>query len=132
MMQSQNRLKITALVLLMGTAGIILSACQSGYQSSATQTAPAANTGTNQPAANAVTIQSMAFNPQNLQVKVGQTVTWTNQDQVTHTITSDTGEFDSGNVAPSGTYSFTFAKAGTYHYHCNIHTTMKAQVTVTQ
>lgn len=89
---------------------------------------------TTQPSAssNSVTIQSMAFSPQDIKVKVGEKVTWTNQDSVTHTVTSDTGAFDSGSVANGGTFSFTFTKEGTFPYHCNIHTSMTGQVTVSK
>ena len=119
-------LKASALVLLMSLAGAILSACQYGGTPAATTNQAA------QPAANSVEIKSMAFTPAALTVKVGQTVTWTNQDQFAHTVTSDAGEFKSGNLAKGGTYTFTFTKAGTYTYHCNIHTSMKAKVIVTE
>lgn len=79
---------------------------------------------------NAVTIQNLAFTPNDLSVKVGQTVTWTNMDSFTHTITSDTGVFNSGNVANGATFSYTFTKAGTFPYHCSIHTSMTGQITV--
>lgn len=122
--------KVIAVTSLVAAAAVLLSACQYGGQPAPTGSTTG-QTSTQQ-VANAVTIQNMAFAPQNLQVKVGQTVTWTNKDQRTHTVTSDTGAFDSGNVASNGSYSFTFTKAGTFPYHCNIHTSMKAQVTVTE
>ncbi|HEX7017570.1 MAG TPA: cupredoxin family copper-binding protein [Patescibacteria group bacterium] len=83
-------------------------------------------------AAPTVTIQSMNFAPAHIEVKVGQTVTWVNQDQVPHTVTSDTGEFDSGQMANGASFSFTFSEAGTYHYHCQLHPAMTGQITVTQ
>ena len=85
----------------------------------------------NDPTANQVTIQNMAFSPATLTVTAGTTVKWTNKDAMAHTVTSDTGVFDSGNVSVNGVYSYTFNTAGTFAYHCTIHPTMKAQVIVT-
>jgi plastocyanin len=77
-----------------------------------------------------VTIQNFAFSPATITVTVGTTVTWTNNDGATHTVTSDTGVFDSGNMANGKTYSRTFSQAGTFTYHCTIHPNMKATVIV--
>ncbi len=77
----------------------------------------------------AVTIQGFAFGPSSLDVDVGTTVTWTNKDSVTHTVTANDGSFD-GQVASGATFSQTFAKAGTFSYHCKIHPSMTATVTV--
>jgi plastocyanin len=85
--------------------------------------------GTNQ-GANEVFIQGMAFNPTTITVTVGTTVTWTNKDGVAHTVTSNTGAFDSGSVNPNGTYSHMFSLAGTFPYKCTIHPTMTATVIV--
>ncbi len=79
-----------------------------------------------------VSISQNAFSPGNLLVKVGQKVTWTNNDSYAHTITSDDGTFDSGNLGSGQSFSFTFTKAGTFKYHCTIHTYMTAEITVTQ
>jgi plastocyanin len=77
-----------------------------------------------------VVIQNFAFSPATITVTVGTTVTWTNNDGATHTVTSDTGAFDSGNIANGKTYSRTFSQAGTFAYHCTIHPNMKATVIV--
>ena len=79
---------------------------------------------------NAVTISGFAFAPATLTVKANTTVTWTNNDSVAHTVTADDGSFDSKNIAPGGTFSYTFTKSGNVSYHCAIHTYMKATVTV--
>jgi len=78
-----------------------------------------------------VTIANFAFAPATLTVKVGTTVTWTNQDSAAHTVTSDTGIFDSGNLPQGKSFSYTFAAAGTYPYHCTYHAMMTATVVVT-
>ncbi len=82
------------------------------------------------PPANQVFIQGMAFSPATLTVSVGTTVKWTNKDAVTHTVTSDSGVFDSGNKANGETFSFMFMTAGTYSYHCTIHPSMTAKIVV--
>jgi plastocyanin len=79
----------------------------------------------------AITIQGFAFSPATITVPVGTKVTWTNQDPATHTVTSDTGVFDSKNLTTGGTFSFTFNQAGSFAYHCAIHTRMVATIVVT-
>lgn len=83
-----------------------------------------------------VVMTDNTFQPAQLQVAAGTTVTWTNQDSVPHTVTAGTrdnpsGLFDSGNVDPGGTFTFTFADPGTYDYFCSIHANMDGTVTVT-
>lgn len=81
---------------------------------------------------NSVTIQNFAFQPANLQVKVGTTVTWTNQDTAPHTITfRDSSLTSSGMLQKGETYSYTFTKTGTFAYYCQVHPNMTAQVVVT-
>jgi plastocyanin len=81
-------------------------------------------------AGNAVSIANFAFSPASITVKVGDQVTWTNNDSTTHTVTADDNSFSSGDLAPGATFSFTFTKAGTFPYHCSIHTSMKGTVVV--
>ena len=84
--------------------------------------------GSGNPGANEVWIQSMAFNPGNRTVSVNTTVTWTNKDAVAHTVTG-TG-WGSGNLAQNATFTHTFDTAGSYPYHCTIHPSMTATITV--
>ena len=86
--------------------------------------------GSGGPGLNEVFIQGMAFNPSTITVAAGTTITWTNKDGYAHTVTSDTNLFNSGNIGSNGIFSFTFATAGTYPYHCSIHTSMTAKVVV--
>jgi len=78
-----------------------------------------------------VNMAGMTFGPNTLTVAKGITVTFINDDNTTHTVTADDGSFDSGNVAPGATYKHTFNAAGSFAYHCKIHTNMKATVSVT-
>lgn len=81
-------------------------------------------------AADSVTIHNFAFGPQTVTIKAGTTMNWMNQDTEAHTVTSDTGAFNSPVLQPGASYSFTFAKAGTYSYHCTIHPFMTGKVVV--
>jgi plastocyanin len=71
-----------------------------------------------------------AYNPNPIMITAGTTVTWTNNDTVTHTSTGDGGAFDSGAMAPGATFKFTFPAAGTFQYHCTIHPGMVGSVVV--
>ena len=78
-----------------------------------------------------VTIKDFAFDPPDLTVASGTAVTWTNADATAHTATADDGSFDCRPLAGGASMTFTFSTPGTYDYHCAIHPTMKAKVTVT-
>jgi len=77
-----------------------------------------------------ITISNFAYGPVSLTVKVGTTVTWTNQDTVRHTVTSDNDLFDSGLFGKGETFSYTFAEAGIFSYHCTPHPYMKGTIIV--
>ena len=78
----------------------------------------------NSSAAMAVTIKDYAFTPATLTVPAGTTVTWTNNDPVPHTATASDGSFDSGNLNPGQSFSFTFATPGSFSYVCQYHAGM--------
>ena len=61
---------------------------------------------------------------------MGTIVTWTNHDGVAHSITADDGSFDSGNIAPGGTWRRTFPRAGRWTFHCTPHPFMHGTVVV--
>lgn len=77
-----------------------------------------------------VLIQDSAFSPSTLSVTSGTTVTWTNKDAMNHTVTSNTGAFDSGTMGNNATYSFKFTSIGSYVYHCNFHGGMTGTIVV--
>lgn len=81
---------------------------------------------------NSVAIQNFAFNPSTLTIKAGTTITWTNSDSAPHTVTSDNGAFDSGQISNGQAFSHTFSDAGTFSYHCSNHPNMKATIVVQQ
>jgi plastocyanin len=74
---------------------------------------------------------SGCFTPNPIRIKVGDTVTWTNSSGITHTSTSDSGAWDTGDV-PNGATSaaVTFSVQGSFSYHCTIHPTMTGTVIV--
>ena len=78
----------------------------------------------------ALSLGNRAYTPDDVNVAVGSTVTWTNTESVAHTSTSDVNAWDSGIVAPAGQFSFTFQTAGTFQYHCAIHPGMVGTVVV--
>ncbi|MBO0868654.1 MAG: cupredoxin family copper-binding protein [Micromonosporaceae bacterium] len=91
----------------------------------------AAGPGTAAVAGDAVAIRNFAFSPATLTVKVGTTVTWTNQDTDAHTVTSQNGgPLKSAALDQGQSYSYTFSTPGTYAYLCTIHPFMTATVKV--
>jgi plastocyanin len=77
-----------------------------------------------------VSIQDFFFSPANVSVPAGTTVTWVNEGNVPHTVTSDDGQFDSGVLMPGDSYTVMFKGQGTITYHCAIHPSMTGSVTV--
>jgi plastocyanin len=132
---------------LVGTialTGLFLAACGSsspsatGATGAATTTTAAATTTTSGSTTTSgasggttITIHNYAFTPVTLTVKPGTKVTVTNTDSVTHTLTANGGAFDTGDILPGASSTFTApSTAGTYAYHCSIHLFMKATLIV--
>jgi plastocyanin len=83
-----------------------------------------------QAAPHTVTVAHMSFGPASVTAALGDSVTWSFQDSVAHTTTSDQGFWDSGVKSAGATYSRAFTSAGTFAYHCSIHSMMRGKVTV--
>ncbi len=77
-----------------------------------------------------VSIAGFAFDQVALTIPTGTTVTWTNNDTAPHTVTGDDGSWGSSSLAQGDTFSFTFTQAGTFAYHCGVHPSMTATITV--
>jgi plastocyanin len=71
-----------------------------------------------------------SFSPNPIEIKVGDTVTWTNDHREAHTVTSKSSAFDSGDIQPGQSYSHSFDKAGSFQYYCVIHPSMVGTVNV--
>ena len=82
------------------------------------------------PATAEVKIDNFSFGPGTLAVAVGTTVTWTNRDDIPHTIVSSDAVFKSKVLDTDEKFSFTFSKAGTFPYFCSIHPKMTGKVVV--
>ncbi|CAN5772337.1 hypothetical protein BH23CHL4_BH23CHL4_28180 [soil metagenome] len=85
-----------------------------------------------QPSGNEVGMAGRAFAPATLQITVGDTVTWTNDDDSDHTVTASDGLFDSGQLGEGATFSFTFDTAGEFTYFCAIHPEMQGTIVVVE
>ena len=79
-----------------------------------------------------VAVVGVAFEPESIEVPVGTTVDWTNEDPLAHTVTASDGAFDSGTMDGGQTFSQTFDKPGTFDYFCAIHPSMTGTVTVSE
>jgi plastocyanin len=78
----------------------------------------------------AVVISGFSFNPRELIVAKGTSVTWTNKEPTKHTIVSDDGKFESTTLAQGARWSYTFNEAGTFSYYCGIHPGMRGTIIV--
>lgn len=126
-----NSLRLSLLTIV----SILLVGCGGGYSSPSpapTTPSPAPATGSTPVSIpmNARTLGPSAFNPSPLTIAVGTTVRWTNDDTIAHDSTSNANVWASGNMNPGAHFDFTFQAAGTYPYHCTIHSGMTGTVVV--
>jgi plastocyanin len=77
-----------------------------------------------------VKIDNFTFNPQQITVKAGDTVTWINHDDIPHTVTSKTFIFRSKAMDTDDKFSFTFATPGSFPYFCSLHPHMTGTIVV--
>jgi plastocyanin len=118
---------------------LVAAGCGGGGSSSSSTSSGGAGTGSAapsmQPAAKPgqVGMKNIKFAPDKTTVKVGEKVTWTNDDSVDHNVTATKGaSFKSGNFGKGGTFTFTPKKAGTIQYTCTIHPGMNGTLTVSK
>ena len=77
-----------------------------------------------------VDIRSLRFAKSTVTVEAGTTIAWRNRDPLSHTVTSDSTGFDSGEIRPDASWNYTFNTPGTFSYHCGPHPNMQATVVV--
>jgi amicyanin len=77
-----------------------------------------------------VTIDNFVFEPTRLTIKAGTTVTWTNRDDIPHTVAAKDRLFKSKAMDTDETYSFTFSTPGEYSYFCSLHPHMTGTIVV--
>jgi plastocyanin len=123
----QKRIVMVSLAVA-SAALILLSGCTKAGSSTSPYGATSAPPAAAQP--NTVVIANIAFGPASITVPAGTTITWQNNDGINHTSTSDSGVWDTGAIPPGGSKTHTFDAAGTFPYHCNIHTMMTGTVIV--
>ena len=112
-----------------GSSGSATPAASTPASAPAASTAAAcAESGT--PGSVTVAIKDFAYDPSAITAKVGETVTFTNGDTASHTATLDDGTCDTKLIANAKSGSLTFSAAGTYPFHCTVHTDMKGTITV--
>ena len=132
---------IVLVILIIGGIALAMNGGSDNKTTSSTAT-PSTSSSSNQTASNSeatavmdVTIENYKFSPMSIKVKIGDTVTWTNNDSVHHSVIADTTSSDAPNgplIGKGETYKFTFKKAGTYTYHCGPHPYMHGTVVVTE
>jgi plastocyanin len=122
------------LLALCAVVALAAAGCGGSDNGGSTSSAPASTSSSSSSGGGGVAIkmQNIAFDPKAVTVKVGQKITWTNDDSTDHNVTANSGaDFKSDNFGKGGTFSFTPTKAGTIKYVCTIHPGMDATVTVT-
>jgi plastocyanin len=82
------------------------------------------------PVAHTVTIDSMQFQPADITVKTGDSVVWENHDPFPHTATVAAGDFDSKEIGPGKSWTYTAKAKGDIAYACTLHPTMKGTIRV--
>jgi plastocyanin len=132
--------------LLIGSAFLIAAASVAGCSAEAALP-PSAPTSASVPAGPVIKLSSLMFNPSTTTVQQGTTVTWRNDEPITHTVTSGRydgvdkttglrseqypdGTFNAKVEGKGKTFSFTFTKPGSYTYYCDIHQGMNATIVV--
>jgi amicyanin len=118
------------LMVTMGGGGFVRGTVARGENASPALAQPAAAAASAEVRVVEVKIDNFKFGPEALTVPVGTTVTWTNRDDIPHTVVSTDGAFKSKVLDTDEKFSFTFAKAGTYDYFCSIHPKMTGKVIV--
>ena len=123
-----RRFRGGAVVLVLGAA-LLLAACSSGGSGSSSAHSPNGSGAAS--STESITISNFMFSPMHAAVAPGSTVSVTNKDSVTHTLTATGGRFNTGDIGPGQTKTFTApSKAGTYNYICNIHQYMMGTIVV--
>jgi plastocyanin len=143
---ARRRLVLGAAALLITAGG--LAGCSASAESAPPSLATSApSIASSAPTGPVINLSSLMFNPSTTTVKVGESVTWRNDEPITHTVTSGRfmgidkttglrssqqpdGMFNAKLDGKGKTFSFTFTKPGTYTYYCDIHQGMNATITV--
>jgi plastocyanin len=135
MKRSGPRLGIlTAVVLAASTPVLAHEDCDGGDEAKPAMAERGEGAGAQSPGGANVTIKLFQYQPGRIQVKAGTTVTWVNEDEIFHTVTSEkkNGNFDGPLDAKGKSFSFTFSQPGTYAYYCDRHEHMRGEIEVVE
>src|SRR5215217_1425748 len=116
-------MKRLLLVLVLPVIALLMFVPTAAAQDAGVESVPLQN-------AWSVNIGDNFFDPPDVAVEPGSTITWTNNGAVPHTVTADDGSFDSERLNPGDSYTVAFGGQGTVTYHCEIHPEMRGSVTV--
>jgi plastocyanin len=137
-MKSQSRLhprrvvRILIGLVVLVAAGVALGACAAPFAAACSPKGGISATTATTVKVVADSQAQGAYHPNPVTVAAGQAVTWTWEDQGNqHSVSADDGSFESCLQGSGSSFTTTFTKAGTYPYHCSIHSQMKGSVTVT-
>jgi plastocyanin len=106
------------------------SASSSSKPASSSGSVQAVSTGAPASAATEVKIDNFVFNPAIVTVKVGTQVTWTNKDDIPHTVDSTDGKFKSNALDTEDKFQFSFNTPGEYQFFCRLHPKMTGKIVV--
>lgn len=131
-LNSPRSFKLIFLLMTIIIPAMVITGCDEGTTGPEVE-----NAEDDEPGPDEVWMQSHAFTPLNLNVEPGTTVTWTNQEDHAHDVTSGSnrepdGLFSSGDIAPGGIFEYTFDEPGTYDYFCSPHDNMSATIIVNE
>ena len=131
MRHSSSKVRSGAVVLVVAGA-LLLAACGGGGSTgSAGSSSSSGGAAASAKSTDSISISNFMFQPMAASVPPGATVTVTNKDPVTHTLSATGGQFNTGDIGPHQTKTFTAPmKAGTYHYICDIHQYMMGSIVV--
>jgi plastocyanin len=123
--KKRKRIMIRKTVWIAGLLATVMAAALVLPAASPGVTAKAA-----QPATADVKVDNFSFGPANLTIAVGTTVTWTNRDDIPHTVVSTEKVFKSKVLDTDEKFSYTFSKVGNYPYFCSVHPKMTGSIVV--
>lgn len=105
--------------LTVGLLLITMGGCAKDYSTNYGDGGPAG-----QQAPNTIVLSGSSFSPNSLTISAGTVITWENRDSYVHTSTSDSGNWDTGDIPGRGSRTTAFNSPGTFPYHCRYHRTM--------
>jgi plastocyanin len=140
----KSTLLVTAVVVIIVAAGAVFvthkvdnkpvnQPANNSSQNASNDTSNPADSSPGKVTGNIEITDNKIFTPSQISVSKGEAVTWTNNDDVAHTVTDDlenVGGPKSTSIAPGATYTFTFTKTGSFQYHCEFHHEMRGTIVV--